>query len=103
VIRHLHVSEGMSVRAIAKQLGLSRVTVTRAVQAAGPPQYHRGPSPSAFDEYEHDVRRLLQATVTRRTKYASSSSATARTKSSTAAGLSGSAGVMASVPITSHH
>jgi hypothetical protein len=52
----------MSVRAIAKQLGLSRVTVTRAVQAAGPPQYHRGPSPSAFDEYEHDVRRLLQAT-----------------------------------------
>lgn len=47
-------------RAIAKQLGLSRVTVTRAVQAAGPLQYHRRPSPSAFDEYEHDVRRLLQ-------------------------------------------
>ncbi|TFB54187.1 IS21 family transposase [Cryobacterium tagatosivorans] len=61
-IRHLHVSEGMSVRAIAKQLGLSRVTVTRAVQAAGPPQYRRDPSPSVFDEFEDDVRRLLKAT-----------------------------------------
>ncbi|WP_166783956.1 helix-turn-helix domain-containing protein [Cryobacterium sp. Hz9] len=42
-IRHLHVSEGMSVRAIAKQLGLSRTTVTRAVHSAGPPQYRRDP------------------------------------------------------------
>jgi len=50
------------VRAIAKQLGLSRVTVTRAVQAAGPPQYRRAPSPSAFDVFEADVRRLLKAT-----------------------------------------
>lgn len=49
-------------RAIAKQLGLSRVTVTRAVQAAAPPHYQRGPSPSAFDEFEDDVRRLLKAT-----------------------------------------
>jgi len=50
------------VRAIAKQLGLSRVTVTRAVQAAGPPQYRREPGPSAFDAFEDDVRRLLKAT-----------------------------------------
>ena len=61
-IRHLHVSEGMSIRAIAKQLGLSRVTVTRAVQAAAPSQHQRGPSLSAFDEFEDDVRRLLKAT-----------------------------------------
>lgn len=61
-IRDLHVSEGMSVRAIAKQLGLSRVTVTRAVQSAGPPQYRRDPSPSAFDGFEEEVRRLLLAT-----------------------------------------
>ena len=49
-------------RAIAKQLGLSRVTVTRAVQSAGPPQYRRDPCPSAFDGFEADVRRLLTAT-----------------------------------------
>lgn len=49
-------------RAIAKQLGLSRVTVTCAVQAAAPPQYQRGPSRSAFDEFEDDVRRLLKGT-----------------------------------------
>ena len=51
-------------RAIAKQLGLSRVTVTRAVQAVGPPQYRRDPGPSAFDAFEDDVRRLLKATPT---------------------------------------
>nr|WP_198417714.1 DDE-type integrase/transposase/recombinase [Cryobacterium sp. TMT1-66-1] len=61
-IRHLHVSEGMSVRAIAKQLGLSRVTVTRAVHSAGPPQYRRDPGPSAFDDFEADARRLLTTT-----------------------------------------
>jgi transposase len=52
----------MSVRAIAKQLGLSRVTVTRAVNSAGPPQYRRDPYPSAFDGFEDEVRRLLKAT-----------------------------------------
>ena len=52
----------MSVRAIAKQLGLSRVTVTRAVHSAGPPQYRRGSGSSAFDDFEADVRRLLTAT-----------------------------------------
>jgi transposase len=52
----------MSVRAIAKQLGLSRVTVTRAVNSAGPPQYRRDPNPSAFDEFEDEVRQLLKAT-----------------------------------------
>ena len=49
-------------RAIAKQLGLSRVTVTRAVHSAGPPQYRRDPGPSAFDDVEADVRRLLTTT-----------------------------------------
>lgn len=49
-------------RAIAKRLGLSRVTVTRAVNSAGPPQYRRDPGPSAFDGCEDEVRRLLRAT-----------------------------------------
>jgi transposase len=61
-IRHLHFSEGMSIRAIASQLGLSRVTVTRAVQAPSPPQYQRPPAESVFDAYEADVRRLLKRT-----------------------------------------
>ena len=52
----------MSVRAIARQLGLARVTVARVVAAAGPPRYERPPRSSAFDGFEPDVRRLLAAT-----------------------------------------
>ena len=61
-IRHLRISEGMSVRAIARQLELSRVTVTRALAAAGPPKYSRPPKPSRFDAVESQVRRLLHET-----------------------------------------
>jgi transposase len=58
-IRHLHVSEGMSVRAIARRLGVARDTVSRALASQGPPAYVRGPVPSAFDAIEPQVRALL--------------------------------------------
>ena len=58
-IRHLHVSEGMSVRAIATRLGVARDTVSRALSSEGPPTYVRGPVPSAFDAFEGRVRVLL--------------------------------------------
>jgi transposase len=58
-IRHLHVSEGMSVRAIAKRLGLARDTVSRALASERPPAYVRAPLPSAFDAFEPRVRALL--------------------------------------------
>lgn len=58
-IRHLHVSEGMSVRAIANRLGIARDTVSRALASEGPPTYVRGPVPSVFDAFESRVRLLL--------------------------------------------
>lgn len=58
-IRYLHGSEGMSVRAIAARLGLSRDTVSRAVKSSSPPKYVRVSGPSAFDPFEGHVRRLL--------------------------------------------
>ena len=58
-IRHLHVSEGMSVRAIASRLGTARDTVSRALSSECPPAYVRGPVPSAFDAFEAQVRLLL--------------------------------------------
>lgn len=58
-IRYLHGSEGMSVRAIAARLGLSRDTVSRAVKSSSPPRYVRVSGPSAFDPFEGHVRQLL--------------------------------------------
>ena len=59
-IRHLHASEGMSIRAIAARLELSRDTVARAVTSDGPPKYVRQPVASAFDAVEGRVRGLLE-------------------------------------------
>ena len=58
-IRHLHGSEGMSIRGIAVHLGLARDTVARALAFDGPPAYSRPPVPSAFDVFEVRVRQLL--------------------------------------------
>ena len=58
-IRHLHVAEGLSQRAIADRLGLARKTVARALAAETPPTYSRPSAPSAFDAFEPRVRALL--------------------------------------------
>jgi hypothetical protein len=58
-IRYLHGSEGLSIRAIASRLGLSRDTVARAVKLNSPPKYSRVSGPSTFDPFEPRVRQLL--------------------------------------------
>lgn len=58
-IRYLHESEGLSQRAIATRLGISRDTVARAIASPSPPKYERVSGPSAFDEFEPHVRALL--------------------------------------------
>ncbi|UAK30269.1 IS21 family transposase [Nocardia asteroides] len=57
-IRYLH-AEGLSMRAIAARLGISRDTVSRAIASESPPRYQRVSGPSAFDEFEPLVRELL--------------------------------------------
>jgi hypothetical protein len=59
-IRYLHGSEQLSERAIAARLGLSRETVSRAVNSTSPPKYSRASGPSAFDPFEAQVRALLE-------------------------------------------
>jgi len=59
-IRRLHAREQMSIRAIAKRLGIARDTVSRAVAAQRPPRYERPPVVSRFDDYEPRVRELLK-------------------------------------------
>lgn len=59
-IRRLHGAEGMSARAIAKQFGISRNTVARALASTRPPRYERAVSGSAVDAFEPAIRELLK-------------------------------------------
>ena len=58
-IRHLHGSEGLSIRAIASRLNVARDTVARALESQGPPAYSRPPVVSALDAFDAPVRQLL--------------------------------------------
>ncbi|MEV4240159.1 hypothetical protein ACIBJI_37310 [Nocardia sp. NPDC050408] len=58
-IRHLHAGEGLSRRAIATELSISRDTVSWAIKSEFPPPCQRAAGPSAFDEFEALVRALL--------------------------------------------
>jgi len=65
LIRRLHRSDGLSQRAIAKQLGIARATVAGALAAAGPPRYERvAVTSSAWLQVEQSVRGLLAETPT---------------------------------------
>lgn len=62
LIRRLHVSEKLPKAQIARELGISRNTVAKAIAAAGPPQYSRPPVVTSFGPFEGQVRQLLEAT-----------------------------------------
>jgi transposase len=59
-IRRLHLSERMSIRAIAKKLDMARNTVRNAVRSAQPPKYERAAAGSVVDEVEPRIRELLK-------------------------------------------
>jgi transposase len=58
-IRRLHRAEGMAIRAIARQMGVSKNTVKRALVCHEPPRYQRVDRGSAVDEFEPQIRQLL--------------------------------------------
>lgn len=58
-IRRLHRSEGMPIRAIARQLGIARNTVRAALASDAAPRYARRPAGSVVDEVEPAIRELL--------------------------------------------
>jgi transposase len=62
LIRRLHVSEKLPKAVIARQLGISRNTVAKAIASGGPPEYSRAPAVTSFEPFEVRVRGLLEAT-----------------------------------------
>src|SRR5262252_11215076 len=58
LIRRL-VADGVPQRQVARQLGIGRSTVARAVASDVPPKYERRPAPTSFSPFELRVRELL--------------------------------------------
>lgn len=63
-IRRLRRSEGMAIKAIARQVGVARNTVRAALAADTPPKYERDPAGSRVDAFEGQIRELLARTPT---------------------------------------
>ncbi|MFG2199926.1 IS21 family transposase [Kitasatospora sp. NPDC048715] len=63
-IRRLHRAEGLSARAVARHLGISRGTVLRALASDRPPVYQRPLKGSAVDQVEPAIRELLKQNPT---------------------------------------
>ncbi|MCW2811987.1 MAG: Integrase catalytic region [Friedmanniella sp.] len=61
LIRRL-VADGVPQRQVAKDLGVGRSTVARALASDRPPKYERAVTPTAFAPFESAVRQLLTAT-----------------------------------------
>ena len=59
LVRRL-VAEGVPQRQVAKDLGLGRETVRRALASDRPPKYERRRQPTSFDGYEQRVRAVLE-------------------------------------------
>ncbi len=58
-IRRLHRAEGLPIKAIARNLGISRNTVRAALASDGPPKYERKSTGSIVDAAEPRIRELL--------------------------------------------
>jgi transposase len=59
-IRRLHRAEGLSIKAIARRLGVARNTVRDALRSDEPPRYERVSTGSAVDAVEPQVLELLR-------------------------------------------
>jgi transposase len=59
-IRRLHAAVKVSISEIARRVGVTRLTVRRALASTGPPKYERAPTGSATDAFEEAIRTILK-------------------------------------------
>ena len=59
-IHRFHRAEQVSISEIARRMGVTRLTVRRALVCAAPPKYERAPTGSATDEFEDAIKELLK-------------------------------------------
>lgn len=62
LIRRLYSGEKLPKAQIARQLGVSRNTVAKAIAAVEPPTYSRRPAQTSFEPFAQQVRQLLSQT-----------------------------------------
>lgn len=62
LIRRLHVSEKLPKAQIARELGISRNTVAKAIASVAAPEYSRAAVTTSFEPFVVQVRQLLKAT-----------------------------------------
>jgi transposase len=59
-LRREHFVRGVSIKKLARQTGLSRNTIRRALRADEPPGYRREPAGSMLDPFKGEIHRLLK-------------------------------------------
>jgi transposase len=59
-LRREHFVRGVSIKALARQTGLSRNTIRAALRSATPPSYRRAPAGSKLDPFKDEVHALLR-------------------------------------------
>ena len=60
-LRRRHLVDGVSLKRLAKETGLSRNTVRRAIRADSPPNYTRPRRASKLDPFREQINELLKA------------------------------------------
>jgi transposase len=60
-LRRRHLVDGVSIKRLARETGLSRNTIRKAIRSPEPPSYARPRRPSKLDPFRDEVRGLLGA------------------------------------------
>lgn len=59
-IRRRHLVDGVSIKRLVRETGLSKNTIRKAIRSAEPPRYRRSPQPSKLDLHRDEIKRLLK-------------------------------------------